>query len=144
MSAHFPGLLNVAGEIFDNDGMPESVIQNEDGSASVAVAIDFGPNNPFMREANAARLVACWNACDGISTEKLNSGWTDTVINPCATRLEGEAKVLRGLLLLALDPLTSALKDADDTTESEMLATLIGKIEAAAGVVAANNSQVIA
>ena len=91
--------------------------------------------------ANAYRIEACINACDGISTEKLNGGWIDTVINPCATRLEGEAKVLRDLLQLAIGPLTSVLKDADDDTESEMLADLIGKIESACNPALNNNDQ---
>lgn len=58
-------------EVFDNDGVPESVIRGIDGRACVAVAIDFGPNNPGMREANARRIVACVNACAGIRTEAL-------------------------------------------------------------------------
>lgn len=68
---HTPGRLEVAVQIFDNDGAPESVIQGMGGAASVAVALDFGANNPGMREANARRLAACWNFCDGIPTEKL-------------------------------------------------------------------------
>lgn len=66
-----PGKLQVAVEVFDNDGCPETVIQGMGGAASVAVALDFGPNNPGMRYANARRLVACWNACEGLSTESL-------------------------------------------------------------------------
>jgi hypothetical protein len=68
---HTPGRLAVAVQIFDNDGCPETVIQGMRGAASVAVALDFGPLNPDMREANARRLVACWNACEGISTDEL-------------------------------------------------------------------------
>lgn len=72
MSAqHTPGRLTVAVEIFDNDGMPETALQALGGAATVAVALDFGSNNPGMREANARRLVACWNACEGIDTEYL-------------------------------------------------------------------------
>lgn len=85
MSAqHTPGRLCVAVDIFDNDGMPETALQALGGAATVAVALEFGPNNPGMREANARRLVACWNACDGISTESLESegnaalGWART------------------------------------------------------------------
>lgn len=70
---HTPGRLNVAVEIFDNDGMPETVIQGLGAAASVAVALDFGANNPCMREANARRLVACWNACEGISTDDIEA-----------------------------------------------------------------------
>lgn len=66
-----PGLLAVQGEVFDNDGTPETVITGLDGRAFVAVAIEIGPNNPGMREANARRLAACWNACHLITTERL-------------------------------------------------------------------------
>lgn len=57
MSGHTPGPWVVAVEIFDNDGVPETAIQALNGAASVAVALEFGPNNPQMRAANA-RLIA--------------------------------------------------------------------------------------
>lgn len=81
--------------------------------------------------ANTYRIEACIKACAGVPQEKLIAGWTALTANPCATRLEGEAKVLRDLLKLALEPLAANLRDADDATESEMLAGLIGKIEEA-------------
>jgi hypothetical protein len=52
-----PGPWTVDEEAFDNDGCPETVIRALNGVAGVAVAIDFGTNNPGMREANA-RLIA--------------------------------------------------------------------------------------
>lgn len=64
-----PWLVN--GESFDNEGLPESVIRGLDGRAAIAVTLDFGSNNSGMREANARRIVACVNACAGISTENL-------------------------------------------------------------------------
>jgi len=54
---HTPGPWEVATEAFDNEGFPETVIQALCGSAVVAVALDFGENNPGMREHNA-RLIA--------------------------------------------------------------------------------------
>jgi hypothetical protein len=56
-----PGPWENAVSIFDNDGMPESVVQALNGSASVAVtfALEFGPNNPNMRVANADYIAAC-------------------------------------------------------------------------------------
>jgi hypothetical protein len=54
---HTPGPWAVAVDIFDNDGMPETAIQAMNGGATVAVALDFGLNNPDMRQANA-RLIA--------------------------------------------------------------------------------------
>nr|WP_319566220.1 hypothetical protein [uncultured Rhodoferax sp.] len=113
-------------------------------SKALAVTGHVGAKDEDESIANAYRIEACINACNGISTEKLNGGWIDTVINPYATRLEGEAKVLRDLLTLTLGPLTSTLQDSADTTESEMLADLIGKIESASGSVPVNNSHVLA
>lgn len=84
-------------EVFDNDGVPESVIRGIDGRACVAVAIDFGPNNPGMREANARRIVACVNACAGVDTELLEAysapfsklrDERDELLAACQTTLE--------------------------------------------------------
>lgn len=84
---------------------------------------------------NAWRIETCIKACVGVPQEKLTAGWTALSANPCATRLEGEAKVLRDLLGLALEPLAANLRDADDDEEKEMLCLLIAKIEAARQVV---------
>jgi hypothetical protein len=72
MSGHIEGPLTVA-ESYDNDGCTETVLRGLDGRAAVAVVLDFGPNNPGMREANARRLVACWKAMIGVPTEWLES-----------------------------------------------------------------------
>src|SRR3546814_15509282 len=53
-----PGPWSVAGETFDNDGIQESVIRGLNGRAAIAVALDFGANNPCMRDANAAHISA--------------------------------------------------------------------------------------
>lgn len=68
MSEYTKEPWNVAEEAFDNDGIHESVIRGLDGRAAIAVTLEFGPNNPGMREANARRIVACVNACEGIPT----------------------------------------------------------------------------
>lgn len=68
MSEHTKEPWRMAEEVFDNDGASESVIRALDDRAAVAVTLDFGPNNPGMREANAKRIVACVNACAGIKT----------------------------------------------------------------------------
>lgn len=57
MTKHTPGPWEIAFETFDNDGAPETAIQALGGRAFVAFALEFGPNNPQMREANA-RLIA--------------------------------------------------------------------------------------
>lgn len=73
MSEHTKEPWNVSEEVFDNDGIHESVIRGLDGRAAIAVTLEFGPNNPGMREANARRIVAAVNACKGMDTESLES-----------------------------------------------------------------------
>lgn len=70
---HTPEPWSVAEESFDNDGIQESVIRGMGGRAAIAVTLDFGPNNPAMREANARRIVACVNACAGVDAELLEN-----------------------------------------------------------------------
>ena len=108
MSAHTPGQLNVAVEIFDNDGMPETAIQGLNGSATVAVALDFGLNNPGMREANARRLAACWNACEGLDTDELERFCLGTATGSEIHKLRFQ----RDELLAAIDGLLNALPSA--------------------------------
>jgi hypothetical protein len=53
-----PGDWAVGGTCTDDDGAPETVIRGMDGRAAVAVTLDFGANNPLMREANALLIAA--------------------------------------------------------------------------------------
>ncbi|WP_162995701.1 hypothetical protein [Janthinobacterium agaricidamnosum] len=101
-----PGLLFVAETGQDEGSSPETVIRGMDGQAGVAVAIDFGANNPGMREANAHRLVACWNALDGLSDDHLAGGWNARGMSAYAKGLEEKLRVARDLLL--------AIKKLDD------------------------------
>lgn len=114
---HTPGRLNVAVEIFDNDGMPETVIQGLGAAASVAVVLDFGANNLGMREANARRLVASWNACEGIPTNILeqhygDAGGIDAALNEASLCDHLKAIQQRDELLAALKSVLS-LVDRD-------------------------------
>lgn len=72
--AHTPGRL--ATDCADHDE-PHQNIQLQIGNRTVAtVWIDDAPVHDFNAEqtANARRLVACWNACDGLYTESLERG----------------------------------------------------------------------
>lgn len=93
----------VAETCFDNDGAPESVIQGLDGRAFIAVTLDFGPNNPAMREANARRIVACVNACRGLSTDDLEKTGLVSAVGHELLRLEQQ----RDDLLTALSYITA-------------------------------------
>jgi len=41
-----------------------------------------------QNEANARRLVACWNACDGLPQDALDGGWTASGLSKFAHGLE--------------------------------------------------------
>jgi hypothetical protein len=94
-----PGLLFVAETGQDDGCSPETVIRGMDGRAGVAVAIDFGANNPGMRAANAQRLVACWNALDGLPDDALDGGWNVRSMSAYAKGLEEKLRVAHDLLL---------------------------------------------
>ena len=99
-----PGLLFVAETGQDEGNSPETVIRGMDGQAGVAVAIDFGANNPGMRLANAQRLVACWNALDGLHDDALGGGWTAAGMNAYAKGLENKLAAAQELLVEAVKP----------------------------------------
>lgn len=106
MSEQTPCLLVVDDQIFDNDGAHETVICGtgpEFTGHAIAVAIDF-KNAPGMREANARRLVACWNACDGLSDEALDGGWNVRSMSAYAKGLENKLAAARALLADAVKP----------------------------------------
>lgn len=103
MSNHTPCLLVVDDQIFDNDGAPETVICGTGPvftGHAIAVAIDF-KNVPGMREANARRLVASWNACDGLSTENLEN---NVPIKDGLRSLNAQLRAARALLAEAVKP----------------------------------------
>ena len=115
MSARTPGMLMVGETPLDNDGVPETVIGGtcQFENHAIAVAIDF-KNAPGMREANARRMVACWNALDGLHDDALGGGWTAAGMNANAKRLEEKLRVARDLLLAI-----KKLDDRDDITDHD-------------------------
>lgn len=121
MSEHTIEPWRVAEESFDNDSIHESVIRGLDGRAAIAVTLEFGPNNPGMREANARRIVACVNACTGITTEVLEqmpSGPASLL--PMYARLEQQ----RDKLLAALESLVNEPQDITTPAYQNALAAL--------------------
>ena len=99
-----PGLLFVAETGQDEGSSPETVIRGMGGQAGVAVAIDFGANNPGMREANARRLVNCWNALDGLPDEAIDGGWNVRSMSAYTKALEEKLAAARVLLAEAVKP----------------------------------------
>ena len=100
MSARTPGMLMVGETPLDNDGVPETVIggTGQFENHAIAVAIDF-KNASGMLEANAQRLVNCWNALDGLHDDALGGGWTAAGMNAYAKGLEEKLRAASALLL---------------------------------------------
>lgn len=103
MSRHTPGLLFMAETFQEEGGRPEIVIRGIGGRAAVAVVMDFG-NAPGMQEANAQRLITCWNACLGLPEETLAGGWTAAGMSTYAKGLEDKLRAARALLAEAVKP----------------------------------------
>lgn len=89
------------------------------GSAQEQFAMVTGftrSDNPTAeRDANARRLAACWNACDGIPTEKLEKAADDiSPVFQLLTNATAEAMRLRAAL-------EALIRDADSEPDSEYL-----------------------
>ncbi len=113
MSARTPGMLMVGETPLDNDGVPETVIggTRQFENHAIAVAIDF-KNAPGMREANARRMVACWNALDGLHDDALGGGWTAAGMNAYAKGLENKLAAAQELLVEVVRPHDDHVKAA--------------------------------
>ncbi len=101
MSEHTKEPWNVSEEAFDNDGIHESVIRGMDGRAAIAVTLEFGPNNPGMREANARRIVACVNALRGVSTDHLEQYGLPDFAQKISDLIQQRDKLLMALTEIA-------------------------------------------
>lgn len=76
-------------------------------------------DNPTAeRDANALRLAACWNACEGISTEALETGPTMMAAYQREERRADRAERERDELRAALEAL---VRDADSEPDTEYL-----------------------
>ena len=104
MSEHTKEPWNVSEEAFDNDGIHESVIRGLDGLAAIAVTLEFGPNNPGMREANARRIVACVNALRGVSTDHLEQYGLPDFAQKISDLIQQRDKLLAALESLVNEP----------------------------------------
>lgn len=82
--------------------------------------------------ANARRLVACWNACDGISTEELEAGLIAGLIS--IVRAKNAVDRQRDELLFALidllpDAISNHIGGADTQARIDAARAAIGKAE---------------
>lgn len=92
-----------------------------------------GADNEDESVADALRIASCVNALSDLPQAALDGGWTragleahNVKLGEQVIRLNGEAKVLRDLLELTLEPLKSM--DAESTAESDALNELTEKI----------------
>lgn len=92
----------------DRSGWVDVVVKEEDGGDS----LPFISCKHIDVEANARRLVACWNACDGLDTDLLENIVTlgDTLKSRFALRDrdEAELRARRDELLAALKAIVLA------------------------------------
>lgn len=96
MSAqHTPGRLKA---------IKHSIYSDDEGHS---VAMTFLISQSEHDEANARRLVACWNACEGISTESLESGQPMMAVFQKEQSRADRAEVGRDELLAALKHIAS-------------------------------------
>lgn len=103
---HTPELLQIADD--GSIGSIQTVTGISIGHTFQVSAEDLRNGWP-IRRANAARLVACWNACQGIDTADLLAGSVSVI-----QKLHGEAAKL---VLAQRDELLAALKVFQDQCE---------------------------
>ncbi|MBS1170123.1 MAG: hypothetical protein H6R01_1041 [Burkholderiaceae bacterium] len=124
---HTPTPWRVAEDAFDNDGMPESVIRGLDDRAAIAVTLDFGENNPSMREANARRIVACVNACAGKTDEEVRQ--LPEVLRGYHNALENVAQQRDELLLVMTRAAAKLESDGDEWGAADELRKAIASVK---------------
>lgn len=94
--------------------------------------MEAGPDDDY--EANARRLVACWNACEGITTERLEDLGRPLMkhLIGCDERAARQVKEAAALTAQR-DELLSALKVAEesvgDSKSLEIVRAAIAKVE---------------
>lgn len=114
---HTPGRLKVA-----DDNSLGSIVAKDDTAIghTFQVSAQDQLNGSPIRKANARRLVACWNACEGLTTEHLEN--IDMLGETLAGRFaafhasERELMDTRDDLLAALK---SVMETMDDETSSD-------------------------
>jgi len=102
MSAHTPGKLVVRGGFS---------IYAADGKTPVADTC-LTNSLPDNDEANARRLVACWNALDGLSQDALDGGWNFKDADAYTVRIERELDSSRAVNAELERQIAEAKRDA--------------------------------
>jgi hypothetical protein len=97
---HTPGRL-----IHATDLGQVGSIETPDGNIIAVAQAQPNDKDRSIRTANARRLAACWNACEGISTESLDRLGT-------IDRARVELDVIRSQAIAQRDELLEALQEA--------------------------------
>lgn len=84
---HTQGELKYASESINPDW---AVVTDANGSvvANVPDVVSAPAMRQMPAEANARRLVACWNACQSIPTEALEAGVVGELVEACRTLVD--------------------------------------------------------
>lgn len=125
MSAgHTPGLLTVSKAKHMGGEFVVATLADERGDRALVIHAQIGAPTQADEDENARRLVACWNACDGIDTEFLEQapkGGDQSVWSRAAI---GRLRAQRDKLISAARPLVamtfSEARSAEDTGRSLM------------------------
>jgi len=85
-TAHTPGLLELHDEQEERQAIEIHPVGDEDGLTTIADVLWASSETAIRRKeglANAHRLCACWNACQGISTEAVEDGVVKELREAC-------------------------------------------------------------
>lgn len=102
MSAHTPGKLEFH---------PTGILRICHGDFCAPIAEIRAPyrhgvgivKGEHESQVNARRLAACWNACESLSQDALDGGWTAAGLSAHAKALEMDLAAARALLVDAAD-----------------------------------------
>lgn len=118
---HTPGRLHIAGR--ESRGLPHTLV----AARTLLFRVYSEAYNDFDQETeNARRLVACWNACEGVSTMDLEMDNAQFILAlKERAALKGELMVVTLLLREAINVVMNV--EAESADEDQMLANLIAK-----------------
>lgn len=105
-------------------------IQDQDGNVLFQSQQVPKDSRHDRRIANARRLVACWNACDGISTEELEAGFSIGLIRTIRSRNAVERQrdeLLFALIDLLPDAISNHIGGADTQARIDAARNAIAK-----------------
>lgn len=119
-----PGLLTL-GKFASAHGGP--LMEYANGSAQQQVFAAM-PMEGFDHQANAQRLVACWNALDGLSDEALEGDWNVRSMSAYAKGLENKLAAARTLLAEVVKPHDDQAKAAQAAGEQPTINPLAVRI----------------